>query len=476
MDEKLWQALPTVPLLQWLTRGSLKQNLLQGIRLWVWLHLLYGEAGQSLELPNPFTYAEWRDCFFSATHPVDEKKPNHSDLACPCHKSAVAWLFAPNLSFTSADWRLYCHDNSAQIQTQIEAFTQALKVHDQCPDNLDTLLEAPLFSMTRRTLYGDLRILTSISWLSQTGQRFCRVRDWPEVPIPDAPQACSSTNAISVLTQPDLAAIGENLSREIGGNQRFFVHVDYVIPQQKLDRVDDWQALLADLWQRSPIPPVSLRYLGAAYADPVDVMVFPVCIYYFRRGPYLCAFGQVPHAQSTHLDWRNYRLDRILQIEPRSWPDPTVPGELRQHYNDKSLPHPDEIAIRMEEAWGFDYYQPARLLLLRFDQEWNDRYIRDTIRHTTFQRVSLSQAKTLIRRHLQDRAQTLLSVLAERSPDDAYYTAMYRENDPNVHQRLRAWRPRVEILLPETLRQRFVDEIKQEAAIYVARSTAGWGE
>ncbi|MEM9815844.1 MAG: TIGR03985 family CRISPR-associated protein, partial [Cyanobacteria bacterium P01_D01_bin.6] len=467
MTEPLWQASPSVPLLQWLARGPLKQNLLQGIRLWVWLHLLYGAAGQDLGLTDPFTYADWRDRFFSATHPTGEKKPQHADARCPCNKCAAAWLFAPTLNFTQAAWQSYAEQHSAEVQTQIAAFSQALQAHDQHPEQLERLLNTPLFGMTRRTLYGDLRNLTSISWLTQRGQSFHRVTDWPDVPQQNLTPAMGTAPESSFITQPDLAAIAENLSREMGGDRRFFVHVDYVVPQHKLDRVDDWQALLSELWQQHPIPPVQLLYQGAGYTEPVSVVVYPVCIYYFRRGPYLCAFGAVPQTSSRQLDWRNYRLDRLLNIKPLPWTHSTVPPPLRQQHTKHSLPQPDDIASRMEAAWGFDYYQPAQRLLLRFDQAWDERYIRNSMRHATFNHVPFAQVQSLIRQQLQGaEQQQLLEVLKQRSPTDAYYTAMYREHDPNVHQRLRAWRPHVEILLPWDLRQRMINEVRQEWQIY----------
>lgn len=59
MTDAPWQEPPTIPLLQWLARGSLKQNLLQAIRLWVWLRLLYGCSDDQLALPAPFAYADW---------------------------------------------------------------------------------------------------------------------------------------------------------------------------------------------------------------------------------------------------------------------------------------------------------------------------------------------------------------------------------------------------------------------------------
>ncbi|MFN6540716.1 MAG: hypothetical protein RM021_030850 [Nostoc sp. EkiNYC01] len=41
MLELVLQDVPYVELLQWLARGLLKQNLLQAIRLWVWLRSLF---------------------------------------------------------------------------------------------------------------------------------------------------------------------------------------------------------------------------------------------------------------------------------------------------------------------------------------------------------------------------------------------------------------------------------------------------
>lgn len=467
MVDRRWQEPPTVPLLQWLARGPLKQNLLQSVRLWVTLHFLYGEAGDDLGLVEPFTYADWRDRFFSASHPTDEKKPNHDDASCPCNKVAAAWLFAPNLTWTQPQWQTYRQDHSPTVETQIQALAEALQTHSQLPTNLESLLQTQLFAMTRRTLYADLRTLVSMSWLTQKGQDFYRVTEWPTLPQTTQSPTPSETEFSVFVTQPDLAAISDNLSGKIQGDRRFFVHVDYVVPRDRLDRVDDWQALLSQLWQRAPIPPVQLHYQRAGATESVAIVVYPVCIYYFRRGPYLCGYGQVPGKEPNALDWRNYRLDRLQQITPLSWQDEGVPLELQQRHHQQTLPHPDDIALRIDEAWGFDYYQPTQLLLLRFDAAWDARYIRHSSRHSTFKRVPYSHAQKLIQRHVTGEAQPqLLQVLTQRSDQDAYYTAVYRENDPNVHQRLRAWRPHGEVLLPWALRQQFADEVRQEWELY----------
>jgi CRISPR-associated protein (TIGR03985 family) len=210
--------------------------------------------------------------------------------------------------------------------------------------------------------------------------------------------------------------------------------VDYVVPHQKLDRVDDWQAALSALWQQTPIPPVRLQYQAAGATHPETLIAYHVCIYYFRRGPYLCGFGQVLPASGTELDWRNYRLDRILHLQPLDWQDQTIPALLHRQHITQTLPTPEDIALRMEEAWGFDYYQPIQQLLLRFDPLWNERYIRDTLRHSTFKRVPYAEAVSLIRQQLRGKPQQiLLDVLQRRSPQDAYYTRLGKLRTEKKH-------------------------------------------
>lgn len=178
MTDGFWQETPSIPLLQWLVRGSLKQNLLQAIRLWVGLHLLYGEASRALPLPASFLYADWRNGLFTASHPTAEKQPDLHDLTCPCAKMTAAWLFHPDLSLTQSQWqadqnRAEAHE---QLQQQCDQFRQALAAHNLLPSNLDQLLfQTRLFAVTRRTLYGDLRLLTSIHWLTQQGTHFRKV-------------------------------------------------------------------------------------------------------------------------------------------------------------------------------------------------------------------------------------------------------------------------------------------------------------
>ncbi|HAX80738.1 MAG TPA: TIGR03985 family CRISPR-associated protein [Cyanobacteria bacterium UBA11372] len=468
MLNPLWSDPPSVELLQWLARGNLKQQLLQALRLWVWLHFLYGEAATKLNLPEPFGYADWRDAFFSETHTKGEEKPGLHDRECFCGKTVAAWLFGLHLNLTQLEWETCLQEPTfaSQVEQQQQQFADSLRRHHLCPDNLQKLWETRLFGLTRRALAADLSVLAELQWLKRSGHLYYRVSDRPFTPSA-ARQADAGlfTYNLDFLTQPDLAAIADNLSARLQGQQRFFLHLEYVIT--KIDRVDERQAQLRTLWEQKVVPPILLTYWNAAQQTTLAAVVYPVCIYYYQRGPYLCGFGELPPGETKPLDWRNYRLDRIENIEPLSWEAARVPPALKQRYSTGKLPTPDEIQLAMAEAWGFDYYQPALMLLLRFDREWDDRYIRNTDRHATFAAVDYQTAGNLIRQTLKgEQREAMLKVWRARSPGDAYYRATYRQDDPNVMQRLRAWRPRVEILLPVELRERAAREVQQEWKLY----------
>lgn len=463
MPEEFWSELPEIAFLQWLARGSLKQHLTQALRLWIWLRYLYGPT--SLSLPESFTYAHCREAFFAEDHPSNDDKPTLHNVQCPCTKTIAAWLFAPDLRYTQAQWEVYATTYPDEVAEKRQRLISTLTYHDVLPKQCEQFLdETRLFAVTRRALSGDLKRLQELQLLTSMGTAYGLVTDWPALPY--AATKSVTADELAFLVQPDLVTIADNLSQALEGQRRFFVHVDYVVPKDRHDRVEDWQAELRELWQRSEVPPIKLTYWHVSHQTMAEVVIYPVCLYYYRRGPYLCGFGDV-FAQRDVVDWRNYRLDRIQDIQPLSWDDALVPASLKQRYLECELPIPDEIQLRMAEAWGFDYYQPKDILLVRFDNIWDQRYIRNSLRHPTFERVDYAQAQKLILRMLRgDLQQQMLDLLASRSGQDAYYRAVYRRNDPNVKQRLRAWRPHIEILLPWPLRQQFGREVMAESQFY----------
>ena len=197
----------------------------------------------------------------------------------------------------------------------------------------------------------------------------------------------------------------------------------------------------------------------------MECFVYPVCVYYVQRAVYLCAFGQSPDRQT---EWYNFRLDRIQDITAIDWTNPQIPSILQQRYHQRDLPNPEEIELQMSKSWGFDFYLPSRIMLLRFERDYHDRYIQDTFRHDTFELISHAKAKSLIRQHISEKEQqkTLTKLLESRSPDDAYYKVNYRHGDNNVIMRLRAWRPKLEVIMPQDLRQSIAADITKEMHFY----------
>ncbi|MBD2690916.1 TIGR03985 family CRISPR-associated protein [Anabaena catenula] len=440
MSEQIFSDVPQVELLQWLARGSLKQNLLRAVRLWVWLCSLYGEGQDQIFLEDGFTLADWKNAFFSSTHPKGEAIPQFHDPNCNCAKTTADWLFDAKTGLNPEDWK-HCLLSHVHIS------------------NLDEILDKRLFGVTRRSLQADLQILEELGWLEIREQKYHRVKYLPSRPI----TIKHNYNELHFLNQEDLAEIAQNLSQKIGGVQRFFFKLDYVVTA--IDQVENWQDELRKLWSQTPVPPISLIYNSARLKDSVECLVYPVCIYYVQRAVYLCAFGESPDKKT---DWYNFRLDRIENITPIEWTNPGIPKTLQQRYHQRNLPNSEEIELQMDKALGFDFYLESRLMLLRFERDYHDRYIQDTSRHNTFKLIGYQKAKSLIQSSVINSEQKaeLLKVMENRSPKDAYYSLQYRHGDNNVIMRLRAWRPKVEILLPYDLRQRIAADITKEIGFY----------
>jgi CRISPR-associated protein (TIGR03985 family) len=468
---------PHIELLQWLARGSLKQNLLRAIRLWVWLNSLYGSEKTKLDLPSEWTYADWRNVFFTTSHPKGDEIPILHDKNCRCAKNVAQWLFTKDTGINKNDWikaikSHYFHQiqHNKDYRKIKDSPKELLIIDPQDKPNkktLEQILNLYLFQVTRRTLQRDLEILAELGWLKYDGQKYHRVTEFPSRPlsiIQETASAKFNTDKLSVLNQEDVTAIAENHSQLINGVQRFFLHLDYVVPRETIDLVEDCQNELKQLWEKTPVPPVKLTYNSARVADEIDCIVYPVCIYYMQRAVYLCACGESPNRET---DWYNFRLDRIQDMTALEWSDSQIPQHLQKFYQKASLPSPDYIAVEMSKAWGFDFYLPSRLMLIRFDRDYNDRYIKNTFRHETFIPITYQQAQRLVTREAAPSyQQALLNVLKNRSSEDAYYQVNYRHRDNGITMRLRAWRPMCEVLLPFDLRQSIANDVTEEFKLY----------
>lgn len=473
MSNALFLSPPNFKLLHHLARGPLdqSQNLTRAVRQWVWLRWFYSQEGYQ-QLRGAFTGTACLKAFFQPGHTCETEKEalSHHDSDCRCTKTTAAWLSLYDVS--------------------VEEWVHALESQAIAVADIELLLQRRLFACTRKSLQDHLEQLVNLNWLQHSpehtgrSKHYLRVESFPFQLQPDqhsisdyvtANELANLSQAVSMLSflDPRLAPIANQLADQVfeqayNPTQRVFLHIDYVLPDDVQGEVDDLQDQLQHLWQAAAVAPILLTYESAHLQNQLkECVVFPVCIYYVQRAKYLCAYGSTPDGE---INWYNFRLDRIRskRLQPLAWTDPHIPQRLLEQYQHQQLPQPGDIQDWMQAAWGFDFYKPSALLLLRFDRDFHDRYIQGTFRHQTFQPLTYDEVLALIRQETRhpEQERSLLEVLKSRSPDDAYYQAQYRVTDNNVVLRLRAWRPAAEVLFPWALRQQFAAEAKQEWNLY----------
>ena len=476
-----FDAVPTVAVLQRLVPGSLKQGLAKAVRQWVILRSLYGELGDEVrvDLEVYFSYRDWAGQFFSVEpqgrsyHLRDRAAPVH-DSGCACAKFLADWLFDSEYGAQLAAWQAAFQQRYGVNDLEMAALLRSGKLAVEAP-------ELRLFGCTGKLLEKDFEDLEKLGWLrAQTNEAGSVRRNHYEKVIgagyvekvsglsglTQGGVGASAGNDIANFIQTDLAVVAESMARPIRGVQRFFLHTDYIVPVALSAQVSAFQEILLGCWERSEVPPIRLVYRSARrYDEEVHCVVYPVCIYYFQRAPYLFAYGEVPggvvggkggegRSGYTGFDWYDYRLDHIQQIAVMDWA--AAPVGLAAECKGASGPSPAVVQDKMLEAWGFDFYRPATDLVLRFDRYFYAQYVEQTERATFLQRLSYQQVEGLVKRAAlkDERLKGLVVALKDRSPEDEYRRVSYRVGDNNVVMRLRAWGANVEVLLPGDLRER----------------------
>jgi CRISPR-associated protein (TIGR03985 family) len=453
---------PTVEFLKRLVPNSLKQSLPKAVRLWVILHGLYDDDRLYSEIPDRFTYKDWEHAFFSASHRFGRDEiPAYHDAQCACARSITAWLFEGARHIEPTPWmRSFC----TWFDLDTIALQQLLNKSDR------------LFAITRRSLESDFEALVKLGCLTfqqKSKGAFYKNRYQKVTALPtilSEPEFHLNFATAAEFIQTDLSEFVDSLAQPIQGVQRFFLHTEYVVSNRLSDRISDYQAQLKACWNRSEPNPIYLQYRSARqFQEELDWIVYPVCVFYYQRAPYLFAYGyrmdDRPAAEPIALEWYDFRLDHIEALQQISWQDSRLhPTFLTQR---QQSPTPDQIHHAMAETWGFEFYRPADCLLLRFDRYFYANYIAPTERATLFTLLTLSEVITQINKltHPQQR-KMLQQILAQRNAADIYCRIRYRVGDRNILMRLRAWGPNVEVILPYTLREQIAIEIQTLAKLY----------
>jgi CRISPR-associated protein (TIGR03985 family) len=503
MKREVFNYPPSVEVLKLLTPGSLKQNLAKAVRLWVILRSIYGDDGDEvkLELKEEFTFTQWRDLFF-----LDATKQHSRDKApilhheeCRCARKLTEWLFASNLSIEKRKWsqsfqKYYCiQSDELESLLLTGMITPSLKYRQQDNESVTSskgkkshrfsksLSDGRLFAVTSRNLKEhDFQSLVNLGWLNKLSYqaevnqvKYLKVENFPESFLGDFQEVEVPSEQ---FTNEELSAFNHSLSQPINGIQRFFIHAEYIVHPRLYERVELLQKQLKDIWGQEKIPLVKLTYQSAKlYHDTVDCIVYPVCIYYYQRAPYLFAYGQTPKQDGENswskIDWYDYRLDRILTLDelPNNIDDAKIPKHFLNKCQGKFSPTPDDIKEKMSAAWGFDIYQPQELLVLKFDQYFYGNNIQGTEREEIFTQISLQQVEKFVKSYTplaSTEQKSLLSTLQSRSPNDFYCKVDYRVNDNNIVMRLRAWGPNVEVILPWHFRERMARDMEATYRLY----------
>ncbi|MEC4986721.1 MAG: TIGR03985 family CRISPR-associated protein [Oscillatoria sp. PMC 1068.18] len=473
---------PTPLILQWLAAGQLANRLQRSVRLWKLVNLLYSENPHwASELPQVFTYPRLRDLLFAESHPTDDRLTAAEmtqrcwEKKCICHQSMSDLLFTNHPNLDISQWE-----------------TEVISMTGLTPAELQQNLAEYPFATVHRTLRDDLKQLSQLGWLEiplQGKYRCVPVEKFPTPPLPPETKVqmdqLTTTQAWELLRvlesvsfiQPSLARSIDSLWQQLTETmpksqhqepqQRIFIHLNYIVTSEKQDRVDKYQQQLEQLWYDPEGGVVQFETWIPKTETKVTVTTYPVCLHYLRRAKYLSAYGQNPDGK---IGWHNYRLDRLIspQLKIIPWENSQIPRPLQQLKNNNQLPTPEYIKYKLDEAWGFNFYLPCELLILRFPPKFARWYVENTFRHPTFKSVEYSNLAALINREIPDtqQCQEITKIILQRDPHDAYYQAWIRTDDINVLMRLREWRPNGEVIAPISLRDAIAKEANQESSHY----------
>jgi len=356
---------------------------------------------------------------------------------------------------------------------------------------LSRMLKQSPFATVHRSIRDDLAHLAELGWLNREGSgRFCTVRsqDWPPLSEPLSGRSQAPLSSLSVsqtwevlralesiaFVQPNLEVIIQSLWDQLAvplqknayaePERRIFVHLDYILSESMQEHVDTLQEQVEQLWRDGS---GIIQFDYSLKTSEKRMTVYPVCLHYARRAKYLSAYGPDPEGA---LGWHNYRLDRIVseRLTMVDWADSQVPKPLKNQYKAGKLPTSAAVSEALTEAWGFNFYLPRALLIMRFPPDFAQWYVHQSDRHATFQPIAYKQLPALIKQEITDAKarKAVLHILSSRDPNDAYYRAWIRVGDINIVMRLRDWRPAGEVIAPLALRQQMHQESEAELSHY----------
>lgn len=475
--------LPEASVLQWLADGQLVNRVVRSVRLWKLVDIIYNYERNGLaRMPQEFSYGELRARLYASEHPQSDLvrarniSKNCPSPECICHKTLEEIVFEQD-ELQEKNWKQDIHQLTGFQDQQIATYLQ------QYP-----------FATVHRSIREDLKQLVKQGWLKQINiGKYKLVSTLPQSPLKNT--SISDMLYISrdcgwsllriletmAFIQPNLAGLTTELLQQLTQQpgtknkldiekeppQRTFIHLDYILAPDKQDLVDNYQYQLEQLWQNPEGAVIQFNYGIALSKTVAKITAYPVCLHYMRRAKYLTAYGIDPHGK---VNWHNYRLDRLhdRKLKILNWGDKQVPKQLQQMHDNGKLPTPSQVQEELDKAWGFNFYLPKEVLIMRFPADFAQWYVDDTLRHPTFQGIPYHQIPEFLNKEKVSKSEieAIVAILAKRSPKDVYYRALVRKGDINVLMRLRDWRPKGEVIAPLSYREILTKEATSELQHY----------
>jgi CRISPR-associated protein (TIGR03985 family) len=346
------------------------------------------------------------------------------------------------------------------------------------------------FYITKRTVLATLESLLELnSFLAydrDNGRGKYSLNQEREAPIYISQHQDITTSQKLDLLMEEFDAYFHLFGRRIKKVQRFYIHSDYTeIPTERnVSRLRSIRKVFQDVWSQDRTSIIEFDYFSSSKGEKYTAIVYPVVIYYYQRAFYLCAYGG--NKNGSELNWYNYRIDRIDSLHKLDLNNKEIPNAIFD-WLDKALAEKDdsctideylieeEIESSLKEAYGFDFYLNQKDMLLRFNQDFYNRYIKNTKRHGLIQN---NDSKGTVRKFISERAEkskknadvvddsNFITAREKLHLQDVYCKMSYRDGDNSVIMRLRAWGDNVEVISPPELRKRMYQDMKNTWNIY----------
>lgn len=432
---------------------DLASKLPAAARMYAILQALYGvdmpTVGDRLSpvWDHSFTLDEFYKKFFHKGCYFYDKKTRKKDNApspeqlehdptCPCSKTIADIVFDSRFGIKA----------KSKVQWKTDYQRRFPRV------DIDKLLQQKIFGCVSSTITNNFRQLSTKRYLQKTEEGFKRVAAdyFPEALLAvDFESSEISTEFVSG-SKIGLTTFIERFGKPINSIQRFYLDTDYIVNVDEEEICD----VLLSAWSKEPVSLVKFTYSSISEGKNFECVVYPVLFIYPTRAVYLVAFGGNPKAK---IAWYNYRIDRIQNITEIKQKD--ITPEQHELYDCPDL-NPEWAIEQWNSAYGFDFYQEAEEMLLRFDGDFYKRYVANTEREIDFEPMRQDRSYGEAKKFLVDRRQhDQLKVLEKCNQKDIYCKVPYRVKDNNVIMRLRAWGSYVEVIYPPDLRKRMAEDI-----------------